>query len=327
MTGSSQPMPVFKDRSLGLVVFGGVAILLGGVCALAVPLILLAAVFSGSAGGVAVSPLSALSSSIMYSVMAATFVVLGIGSIRARRWACELLLSLSWIWLLTGICTLMVGLLVIPGVLGELDADGVLPPELVVLVVGVIAGVVGVLYVVLPGLFVLFYRSPEVAATCHARDPRPQWVDACPRRLLTLMVVWALLAISVLLMPAYNFLFPLFGAALTGAAGAVGWLLVLAGCAALAVGTALRAPWAWSGGMLLTLVGGLSSTLTILRHGVGGLVERLGLPEEQAAMMASFGLLEGWPMVLINGLVWGTFVVYLWTLRGSFYGEPSDADR
>jgi len=50
-----------------------------------------------------------------------------------------------------------------------------------------ILGVAGFIYVLLPGAFLLFYRSPSVAETCQARDPSPQWTDGCPPRLLTLM--------------------------------------------------------------------------------------------------------------------------------------------
>ena len=318
--------PDFKDRSAGLIIFGVVSILIGICCALMVPLSLIAVALSGSAAGAGVDYRSVLAASALYTVVAVVFVWLGIGSICARRWARELLLSISWIWLLTGICTLLICILVVPGVMRELGAAEALPPELMLLVVLVTIGVIGLLYVVLPGLFVLFYRSPHVAATCRDRHPEPQWIDDCPQKLLTLTVVWVLAGVSVLLMPAYNFFFPVFGAVLTGVAGAALWALVLAVCVVLAVGTCRRAPWAWWSGVLLTIAAAISSSLVALRYDLAEITTLMNLPEEQVSLIAALGLPDGWPMALINALVWGTFVVYLMTLRRFFTSAPGTTD-
>jgi len=316
----------FKDRTTGLIIFGVVSVLIGAFCALLVPLMFLSVALSETVAGGGVDARSAWSASALYGFMAVTFAWLGIGSIRARRWARELLLSVSWIWLLTGICSLMIGMLVIPAVVRGTGVATGIPPEMTSLIVLVIFGVIGLLYVVLPGAFVLFYRSPHVAATCRARYPDPQWIDACPRRLLTLMVVWVLLAVSALLMPAYNFFFPFFGIVLTGAAGAVLWAFVLALCVALAVGTCRRAPWAWWGGMALSLAGTLSSTLVVLRFDLMEIMTLMKLPEDQVAMMDAMPILDGWIMALVTVFVWLTFIVYLMTLRQYFLSAPISAD-
>ncbi len=315
--------PEHKDRTLGLIIFGVASILIGLCCALLVPLTFLSMTLSPSAGG-GVDYRSAWAASVLYGVLAVVFVWLGIGSIRARRWACELLLSLSWIWLLTGICSVIVGILVVPAVIAVLGAETPLPPEVTLLVMVVTFGVIGLLYVVVPGVFVLFYRSPHVAATCRARYPDPQWIDGCPRRLLTLMVVWVLLAVSALLMPAYNFFFPFFGVVLTGAAGAVLWAFVLALCVALAVGTCRRAPWAWWSGMALTLAATLSSILIVLNFDLSEIITLMNLPEDQVAMMDALPIFDGWVMALGTLVVWGTFIVYLMSLRRFF--APIAAD-
>jgi hypothetical protein len=165
-----------------------------------------------------------------------------------------------------------------------------------------------------------------VAATCRVRHPEPQWIDDCPQKLLTLMVVWVLAAVSVLLMPAYDFIFPLFGIVLTGANGAALWILVLAACVVLAVGTCRRTPWAWWGGMALTLAGTLSSILVVLRLDLSEIMTLMSLPEDQVAMMETVPVLEGWVIALGTLLVWGTFIVYLMTLRRYFASAPVAAD-
>jgi hypothetical protein len=326
MTGSNDATPVFKDRTPGLIIFGVVSILIGVCCALLIPLTFLSVALSDSVAGGGVDARSAWSASALYGVVAIAFVWLGVGSIRARRWACELLLSLSWIWLLTGICSMVIGMLVVPAVIHGFGAGSDLPPGMASLVIAVTFGIIGLIYVVLPALFVLFYRSPHVAATCRARHPDPQWIDECPRRLLTLMVVWVLLAVSALLMPAYNFLFPLFGIVLTGAAGAVLWALVLALSVALAVGTCRRAPWAWWGGMAFTLTGTLSSILAVLRFDLTEIMTMMNLPEDQIAMMDTLPVFDGWIMAIGTLFVWGTFIVYLMTLRRYFAPAPADEE-
>jgi hypothetical protein len=318
--------PELKDRSVGLVVFGSASVLIGLCCALLIPLTVLSVALSGSIAGAGVDSRSAWSACAMYAFMAVAFVWLGVGSIRARRWACELLLSLSWIWLLTGVCSLIVGVLVVPVVVAQLGAGSALPREVTAFVVAVTFAVIAVLYVVLPGLFVLFYRSPSVAATCRAHHPEREWVDGYPRRLLTLTVVWSLLAASALVMPAYNYLFPLFGLVLTGLGGAFLWALVLAVCVALAFGTSRRAPWAWWGGVALTLVAAVSSMLTALRFDMAEISSMMALSEEQAAMMNLIPMLDRWVLISGTVVVWGTFLAYLMTLRKYFIAEAIESD-
>jgi hypothetical protein len=326
MTDNIESLPEFKDRTVGLVVFGGVSVLIGLFCALLVPLMFVAAALAETNGGGGVNLRSAWSASAMNALMAVAFVWLGIGSVRARRWACELLLSLSWIWLLTGICALIIGIVVVPGVIAQLGTGSEIPPEMAALVIAVTFGVSGVIYVVLPGLFVLFYRSPSVAATCRVRHPDPQWIDRIPRRLLTLMVVWVLLAASVFVMPGYNYFFPLFGFVLTGAAGAFLWAIALAVCVALAVGTGRRTPWAWWGGVALTIAATLSSILTVLRFDMTEIMALMTLPEDQVAIMETLPILDGWVPVVGSVVVWGTFLAYLMTLRRYFLPEAIDND-
>ena len=326
MKDSNQQPSDFKDRTLGLIIFGVVSILIGGFCALLIPLMFLSVALSETVTGGGVDVRSASSASALYGFMAAVFVWLGIGSIRAHRWARELLLSLSWIWLLTGICSMVIGILVVPAVVGGTGVDTGIPPEMTMIVMLVIFGLIGSLYVVLPALFVLFYRSPHVAATCRARHPDPQWVDACPRRLLTLMVVWVLFAVSALLMPAYNFFFPFFGIVLTGVVGATLWALVLAVSVALAVGTCRKAPWAWWGGLALTLVFTLSSALVTLRLDLSEIMGLMKLPEDQVAMMDTLPMFDGWVLVFGTVFVWGTFIFYLMTLRQYFAPQTTVAN-
>jgi hypothetical protein len=309
----------FADRSLGLVIFGVIEILIGAFCALLLPLILVATSLAGTADLRTTVP-----SMVLYTVVAVVFIWLGVGSIRARRWACELTLSLSWIWLVTGICSMVVAAWLVPALLRGMAAASDLPTNFVFIVILVAFVIIGFLYVLLPGAFVLFYRSPHVAATCRIRDSRPQWTDDLPRRLLTLVIVWALAAVSVLMMPAYGFVVPFFGVVLNGASGAVVWAAILAGCVALTLGSARRVPWAWWGGVVAIVLATLSSVITALCVDPAAFILSMGLPEQQTALLSGITMPGRWVMALLWVVMWGTFLAYLMTVRRFFFAGDSD---
>ena len=175
-------MPAHKDRSVGLVIFGSLQILIGMGCAALVPLSLVAQSL-GHVGGVASTDArSVLPAMVLYAALAAVFVWLGIGSIKARRWARELSLSLAWVWFLTGICSLIFAWILLPSALSTLAGESGFSHEVVVLVTVVTTALLRFVYELMPGALVVFYRSPNVAATCHSRDPSPQWTDDLPQR-------------------------------------------------------------------------------------------------------------------------------------------------
>jgi len=312
-------VPGFNNRSLGLVIFGVIEILIGVLCALLVPLILIATSLAGTADMRTTMP-----SMVLYTVVAVVFIWLGVGSIRARRWACELTLSLSWIWLVTGICSVVVVAWLVPAMLRGMAATSDLPTNFVFIVNLLVFVIIGFLYVLLPGAFVLFYRSPHVAATCRARDRSPQWTDDLPRRLLTLVIVWALAAVSVLMMPAYGFVVPFFGVVLGGASGAAVWAAILTACVVLTWGSARRAPWAWWGGVVAIILATLSSVITAVRVDPAAFILAMGLPEEQMALLSEIAMPGRWVMALVWVVMWGTFLAYLMTVRRFFFVDDSN---
>ena len=153
---------VIREGRLALTVFGVIEILIGLALAAMAPLSILAGFLATSVDLWVIVPSVAL-----YCVMAAVFIVLGAGVIRARRWACALSLSLGWVWLLTGICTVVLVWLVTPTVWSDLALSSGLSRT--------VAGWVGVginlflvvAYLLLPGAFVFFFRSPRTLSLIH----------------------------------------------------------------------------------------------------------------------------------------------------------------
>jgi hypothetical protein len=101
----------YKDRSIGLWVFGLLTIGLGCLTALMILVIV---------GAQAMPipnrpPMATLVPTLgLYGMLAIALTWLGIGSIQAQRWARALLLIFSWSWLLTGIVALTMMALILP---------------------------------------------------------------------------------------------------------------------------------------------------------------------------------------------------------------------
>jgi hypothetical protein len=319
--------PGFKDRTLGLVLFGVVEILIGLLCALLIPITLIVGAATRALGGPGASPdlRTTVPGLLMYGAMAVAFVWLGVGSISCRRWARELILVASWLWLITGVVAVLVSWWLLPVMWGGLAVSSGLPSEGLAAVMVATTLLLGLVYVALPGAFVLFYRSPHVAATCRARDPEPSWVDDCPPHILSLALIFALCALSALVMPAYDFVLPLFGVVLTGVAGAVGWGLVLTVLVILMWGTARRDPRAWWLALAASLFGVVATTVTAAKVPFSDLLAPLGLPADQTALIEQVWSLGPLAMVIASLATWVSFMAYLlYTKR--FFRHPERPD-
>jgi hypothetical protein len=317
----------FKDRSAGLVVFGVIEIAIGAFCALLIPLALAVTLAARSVSGldVAVDARTLAPSLAVYAVIAASFIWLGVGSIRARRWAAAVMLSLSWLWLLTGALAMVLLWLLMPR-LQDLAGMAELPGGAMSVALVTTSLLLGFIYVLLPLAFVIFYRSPNVAATCRARDPGPSWVDGCPSQIVSLVVVYGLCAASLLVVPAYGFPFPVFGVILDGWSGAAAWLLVLALLLYLMLGTARREPRAWAVAMAASLLAACSSTVTAAVVPWSVWLDRLTLPGQPPELAAVLGKPSSLALVLGSLAVWVTWIAYLLYVR-RFFRAPQDPSR
>ena len=310
----------YRDRSSGLIVFGVAEILIGVFTALLVPLMLLALLASRSMDGGqgSMDLATVLPSTVIYALIAVLFVWIGIGSIRARRWARALMLSVSWLWLITGIMAMVAMWLIVLQYLGFAVFTG-LPEAALVLLVVIISGF---FYVMLPLAFVLFYRSDDVAATCRARDPNPSWFDEAPPQIVSLVLVYAFGLVSVLVMPAYNFMFPVFGTVLDGWMGGMAWLAVAALLVYLLMATVKSDQRAWTVAMTASLVAALSSTVTAAVVPYARWIDHMELPLAQEEMMAELGSLSSTTMVLLSVFMWASWIGYLLHIR-RFFGDQN----
>ena len=318
------PAAAFRNRRVGLIVFGIALILAGAVCALFVPLVLLGG-FMAQASGAGAEWRMLVPSLTLYALLAVAFVWIGVGSLAARRWARALALILSWVWLLTGVITVGMMALLFP-MMSEMLAGAAaagaaskgrgvapMPDEGMAAVILVITlAVMAVIFVIVPGVLVLFYRSPHVRATCEAFDPRPSWTDACPLPVLGLSLSLAFMAIfSLPSIIAYGGMVPMFGTVLTGFTG-----IAVTGALAGLWGWCAWATWrmriaGWWAAFLSTVLMTLSGAVTFATVDLIEIYRRAGFPEEQMQVLEDFRI-DG--RLMAGAMIALTIAVAAWML-------------
>jgi len=312
--------PGFRDRKVGLVVFGALEILMGVFLAFLAPMALAGALLQSSVNdGAGALPLSFTAASmLLYAALAAVFIWLGIGSILARRWARALWLVLSWVWLASGVLGLAFMLVFLPDLYDRMADAGQAPRAIFAVMKWITIGFMGVFYVLVPGAMTVFYGSRHVRATCEARDPRPRWTDRCPLPVLGLSLFSGVAAASLLMTGFYGWTVPFFGTILTGLSGAV-----------VAVASAGLLAWSARGAYLLRrsawwcLAGlfaawGASALVTFSRVPLLDFYESMRFPPEQIEMMRSLQVFNGTGIVAFQALSLALALAYLLYTRRFF---------
>jgi len=312
----------YRDRKVGLIVFGILQILIGGVCALMVPLMVVGLCASAAAGSCGTygcgSVQMAIAAAAIYVSLAVWFIWMGVGSILARRWARALVLVASWIWFVCGLGGLLYWCLVMPDMYAQMAQSGKITPNVAFIVKTVTTAFLIVVYIILPGLLILFYGSRHVKATCEHRDPQHRWTDKCPLPVLAVSLLFWLGSPSILLMLCYGSVFPIFGILLSGAAGTMMIVLVALLLGFLAWGVYRMRVAAWWGAVVVTVAGSVSGILTFSRVGLVELYEAMGFPEEQIETITQYATYDSAHMVLYTGLWVVVALGYLLYIRRYF---------
>lgn len=314
----------FKDRKTGLVIFGIIQIIFGGACALAVPFVILSMVMLAVHNGGFAMPMM-IPAILFYIIPAAWFIWMGIGSIKARRWARALLLVSSWIWLIGGISAIISVLVIMPNMHEHMAQDAQIPQEVATIIKYAMAGFMTVFYVIIPGAFVLFYGSKNVKATCEFRDSRIRWTDKCPLPVLAVSFLFAFWAASALFMGFYGWVIPFFGVLLSGVAGAVVVFIITLLLGYVAWGTYKLSIKAWWCSILLTIAWVLSTGITFSRVSIWEFYEKMDFPAQQLDIMRQYVTLQNFTMVLFSGLWIVGFLGYLLYTK-KYFRRPSEQE-
>ena len=288
---------------MGLSAFGIMTIMLGCLAGLFVVVTFFQAAFVGARNeGMTLSVMLPVMS--IYGTIAVTLIWLGIGSIMARRWARALLLIFSWCWLMMGVLTICSMAFFMPRMLANMRAAGganqaAIPPAAETFAMAFMFLFIGVFFVIAPAVWIFFYNSRHVKATCERRDPVTRWTDACPLPVLGLCVVVMASAPMMLLMPfSGHVVMPFFGMFLTGISGSV-FCLVFAAIWVYAAWSLYkleqRGWWLIIVIMCVSIVSGL---LTFARHDMMEMYSLMNYPPAQLEQIQQSGMLMG------NGMIW-----------------------
>jgi len=202
-TGPDSPPSAHKDRYTGLCIFGVMEILAGAMVAVGLVASLLIMTFRNVPTPPEGKVFTVLRVGFWLSVatLAIALIVLGIGTMRARRWAWALNLILSWFAVLMSAWLALISLFNAPQ-----SKHGV---------VDLSAPFGLILCVILSLIFCLFYRDKDVELTCRQRDPAERWTDRRPLPVIAASML-ALMTASTFLISLVPSSIPIYGLFLTG---------------------------------------------------------------------------------------------------------------
>jgi len=312
------------------VAFGVIQIVLGGLAALAIPFMLLSALLSRKAPGGAMPVGSYVASTVTWAVIAVAFVVLGIGSIRACRWAWALTLILSWVWLLMGVLVTILLTAVLPAAFlagfrkaAEANPAAVgaaMPTGIIAVVLTFVIVFFAVFFIVVPIAFLLFYRRQDVEETCKRRDPVERWTDRCPLPVLAPSLLFACAVPYYLLMSVTTPLLPFFGKYLTGVPGGLGCIALAGIDAYLALSLFRLKAAGWWIAVAALMLRVVSAAITFRRANLFQAYAKLGWQSQQLEMLSQ-------NPAVTAGLWWGLgftllFLGYLLWIKRYFSRPP-----
>jgi len=297
-----------QDRRVWLIIFGALHIVIGLICLL---LMLATAVGADRLANGATPP--NVGQSLLFDALAAFyFLAVGVGSIRARRWARSIALAVTAIWLIGGIVAFAVLFVVMPHLMV------IVPPSNEHQFIT--AAIVSVLLtmVLLPLVIVLFYRAPSVRATCETHDLTPRWTERTPLPVLALSLALALGAVMMVANLNAKAYF-LFGIVLTGAPASIAIVALAFLFGVISVQLFRLRESAWWVLVLLHLVAAVGMVSAFTRGvDVNDFYERTGVMTPQIRAMHLETLTRDpkmWAIIIIG---WTAYLAFLIGLRRYF---------
>jgi hypothetical protein len=329
MDASEQVQTAPKNKRAGLIVCGIVEILLGLLCLLAIPVMVLGYMMQGKAA--AYGGMSLVTELVMFGGLAVFFGYMGVGTMLGRRWARAIMIVVSAYWLLVGaLCTGLVTWVMLNVFSKPGAAGGPLPASVVSITIAVLIVILAIFLIILPLAFLIFYRSPHVKVTCERLDPKERWTDRVPSPVLALSLLLISHAAGMLMMLPGPFI-ALFGYIARGWMCSLTALLASALYGVLAIYTFKRKRWAWAASLAATMLWGLSSLVTSLRMTPEQIMGTLysageGIPPESVKAMQAFGQHAWAGMGFAFMILWLGFLLYVRRYFSPTQGSAGDGE-
>lgn len=309
----------YKGRLIGLILFGILEIFIGIAVGLIACFMWLGVVAGTGPGGPPprlLAPIARLSFAV-----AIGFIIFGLGSIMARRWARALILALSWLWLITGVLSSIGAFAILPQVFEQRTWETAAQHAAVRNYgIGCVSVISGLFLILLPLAFVLFYRSSNVRATVEARDRVHRWTDDVPGPLLS-FGVWMIGGAAATLI--FSFMYPSLPLGpwmIRGAAVPAVMLAFFALMLFIGVGSLKRKQTAWWAALALFMIGAGWAVLFVTRTNVAVWCRDLGIDPYSGYSLYSHPWFFAWLAVF-----WAAYLTFLFYLRRYFWPPTGNA--
>lgn len=310
---SGQPS-AHKDRRVGLIIFGIVEVLIGlGWFGLLVLTLAILPTLVAKPGQPQLPPGMLAAVPLIYGAIGVFFIVVGVGSMFAQRWARIAMLAVSWFWLGCGLMAMVVLSITVP-----ITARSMPPPAgsaaampSIGAILAFILIICGFFYVILPGIFLLFYHSKHVKATCAATVSGP--IVSSPRPLAVAIISWFFFISTIVSLPIVLMMqqpMPVFGTFIRNweaHAYYLVWTLTFLYFTWEFYQLRVRGWWAI---LIMVFYGPLSSVVTIAHVGWDEFVRATGLtntamqaPNATAILPVILAVMLAWPFVLATILL------------------------
>ena len=269
------------------------------------------------------------------ALMGVTFssfvIALGVGTFMAKRWARKIMLILSWYGLGAGLITILFLVFFMGSFLDTAfsSAPNITPAAIRGIKIGMMVAM-GVFYIILPGIFILFYQSKYVLSAVEYYDPQENWMDACPTPVfaVSFFSVFGAIAMGIfgLMMlgtdsPSFAMVVPVWAIALFLA-------LMFGALTYIAIGFYQLDMKAWWAALFLVVFGCVATFFIFKIMDPLSLYEQMKVPQAQIDQIKKTGMLDmfksmsngGWLMML-------PYLAYLGFVRKYFLRDGSKKSR
>jgi hypothetical protein len=293
---------------------------------------------------------SVIASGVMYLLVSVGLIWTGIGSVRARRWVPPVVKSVCTIVLIVGIVFTIATAWRLPRIGSAMQmtmsvatapssapasapaiTTSAAPPAGVSAVsstVTAIAITTGVLfavliYIVIPGVFLWYYRKEAVRNAVEFFDPHRRWTDGVPMPVMILGMC-TLLSGAWLLFPAITGMFPAFGTYIRGTPALMIWIVlgIIQIVAAIGIFKMKLGAWFLAIGALTVLV--VSAVVTALRVDPEAYYRMMEMSDEQREILRAAGTLTPTSAAVMGVLTYALFLGFaLYALKSLRHAAAS----
>jgi hypothetical protein len=265
---------------------------------------------------------------VVYALLCAAFLSIGIGSIRKRRWVRPLVIVFGWIGLCGGVFGIIVWGFSLPQMANTMRAAAAAPPgrpappaAIFNVIIGFMTVFFVLIYVIIPATLLWLFRPDDVKATLEHYDPHPRWTDGVPLPVLGLAVLLALGGFSALTAAAQGW-FAAFGFVTSGPPARAFSIAFAAVFAIAAWLTFRRHPAGWWIAMALFILGPLAWITTLLRRDLMDVYRSMGMTEAELRPIATLRILNS--PIAATGMALVALVTLAFTWHARKYFRPQE---